>query len=85
MTFLTQKDIDALDTFGIQYPTWWWKLGYCDLTRDFDCAPQAHSPEMALSKQRGDVWDAGFSCDHTGSFADAIYDVMRQIEEAKKR
>jgi len=77
------EDFEALQDFTSSYPTWWWKIGYCTLTRDFDAAPQAHSPEMKLSEHAGDIWDNGFSCDSSGTIADAIYNVMDQIEKAK--
>lgn len=80
---LTKDDLEALTVFTNIYPTWWWKLGWCDVSRDFDCAPQASSPEIELIEHSGDCWDAGFSCDSTGSFADAIKNVMRQIMNAK--
>lgn len=77
-------DFEQLEIFISHYPTWWWKIGYCAVSRDFDAAPQAHSPEMKLSKHVGDVWDTGFSCDHPGTIADAIMNVMAQIDEARK-
>ena len=80
---ITQKDLNALNKFLAKYPTWWYKIGVCDYSRDFDCAPQAHSPEAKYIKV-GNIWDNGFSCDHKGSIADAIYDVMEQIEEEVK-
>lgn len=77
---LDDEDLEALEAFREEYPTWWYKIGYCALSRDFDCGPQAHSPEMKLSKHVGDIWDTGFSCDSTGSFADAIREVMAEIK-----
>jgi len=75
-------DLPALQKFKEKYPTWWFRIGWCDLTRDFSCAPQSHSPEIDYIKYAGDVWDSGFHCDHEGSLSDAIYDVMDQIEAA---
>ncbi len=71
----------ALAEFVSKYPTWWYTIGICDLTRDFTCAPQSHSPE-AKYIQSGNEFDGGFSCDHYGTIDDAIYDVMAQIDEA---
>lgn len=81
---LTIADLAALNEFLTLYPTWWWKIGVCDLTRDFDCAPQGHSPEVHLIRA-GNVWDDGFHCDHTGTVADAIHHVMAEIEQARFR
>jgi hypothetical protein len=57
-----------------------------DLTRDFTCGAQSHSPEMPkieeLFKRGKDYQD--FSCYHEGSLSDAIHDVMQQIEKALK-
>lgn len=82
---LGEDDIKAIAEFKKLYPTWWYKIGWCDISRDFDCAPQGHSPEIVNIKKSGDCWDAGFSCDHRGTLADAIYDVMEQIEAAKRQ
>ncbi len=76
---ITTADFEAISRFQEAYPTWWFRVGVCDLTRDFTCAPQAISPEAAKIKI-GNIWDEGFSCDHRGSIADAIEDVMGQIE-----
>lgn len=78
---MTKEDIAILELFIKQYPTWWWKIGWCDVTRDFDCAPQGHSPEIKYIESG--IWpDDCFSCDHTGSIADAILNVMTQISIA---
>ena len=78
---LSANDMSALATFKAHYPTWWWKLGWCDLTRDFDCAPQARSPEFEYIK--GGAWpDDVFTADSRGTFADAIKQVMADIDEA---
>lgn len=82
---LREADIEALAKFKKRYPTWWYKIGWCDVSRDFDCAPQGHSPEIVNIKKSGDCWDAGFSCDHRGTLADAINDVMEQIQAAKQQ
>lgn len=80
---LSTADLNALNLFLSLYPTWWWKIGVCDLTRDFDCAPQAHSPEMKFKGATvGSVWDSGFHCDHTGTVADAIKHVIAEIGNA---
>lgn len=77
---IKESDVKALEEFCSKYPTWWYKIGVCDLTRDFDCAPQGNSPEIKYIESG--LWvDDCFSCDHHGSIADAIYDVMGQIEE----
>lgn len=80
---LGEADLKALSKFKALYPTWWYKIGWCDVSRDFDCAPQGHSPEIKYIKKPGDCWDAGFSCDHKGTLADAIHHVIDQIENAK--
>lgn len=80
---ITKEDMDALNKFISLYPTWWYKIGWCDLTRDFDCAPQGHSPEFQFI-ENGFWPDDCFSCDSTGSLADAIEQVMCDIEKAKK-
>lgn len=84
---LTDDDLLALSVFKSKYPTWWWKLGWCNITRDFDCAPQSDSPEIGYIKSG--VWpDDVFSADSRGTFADAINEVMadiqREIEKANK-
>lgn len=80
---ITKNDLKALDLFLTKYPTWWYTIGVCDLTRDFTCGAQSHSPEMpAVEKhfvEGSDYQD--FRCDHEGSIADAILDVMQQIED----
>jgi hypothetical protein len=78
---LSTADLSALAEFKAAYPTWWWKLGWCDVSRDFDCAPQGHSPEIALIAHdpREDPFNCGFSIDHRGSFADAIHALMGEI------
>jgi len=82
MTYmLTIDDNVALDKFCKSFPNWWYKIGVCDLTRDFDCAPQWYAKEFKYV-EINNQWDNGFSCDHTGSVADAVYDVMEQIKEA---
>lgn len=80
---MTQDDLIALHKFTEKYPTWWYKIGVCDLTRDFDCAPQGHSPEFEFIKDG--CWpDDCFQCDHTGTVADAINQVMEGIDYAVK-
>ena len=76
---IKEKDIKALNEFCNKYPTWWYKIGVCSLTRDFDCAPQGNSPEFEYIKKG--IWeDDCFSCDSHGSVADAINNVMKQIK-----
>jgi len=79
---ITLDDLAALQCFRRKYPSWWYKIGVCDVSWDFDCAPQAHSYEMKLSKNPGDIWDAGFSYDSKISLHDAIGIVMKNIEVA---
>jgi len=81
---LTPTDIRMLDRFIDAYPNWWYKIGVCDLTRDFDCAPQGDAKE-AKWIEPGNIWDDRFSCDHEGTVADAIADVMAQISDATER
>jgi hypothetical protein len=77
---MTPNDLKALEEFRTKYPTWWWKIGWCDISRDFDCAPQSHSPESIYIKT-GNNFDRGFCIDSYGTIADAIYEVMRNIEK----
>lgn len=78
---ITDKDIVAIKTFEERYPNWWYKIGVCDLTRDFDCAPLTASPQHKYIIDG--VWnDDCFMCDHHGSIADAVYSVMDSIEKA---
>ena len=78
---ITLADINALYLFQIAYPTWWFTVGVCDLTRDFSCAPQETSPEIKYA-QIGNQWDQGFHVDHRGSISDAVLNVMKQIKDA---
>lgn len=78
---MTEDDLKALENFKAHYPTWWWKIGWCDVSRDFDAAPQGHSPEIKYIES-GQWLDDAFMCDHPGTIADAIYDVMVQIRAA---
>lgn len=76
---LTNRDIEALKKFTSKYPTWWYKIGVCNISYDFDCAPQESSPEIEYILNG--IWqDNAFSCDHPDSVADAIEFVMRDIE-----
>lgn len=84
LAYFSERDLKALAEFKAKYPTWWWKIGYCGLTRDFDAAPQSHSPEITYIES-GQWPDDAFSCDHEGSIADAIYDVMAQIDKLLER
>jgi hypothetical protein len=75
------ESLKALSDFVQKYPTWWWKIGFCDRSRDFTAAPQSHSPEIIYATI-GNQFDGGFTCDHEGTIADAILQVMADIEEA---
>lgn len=81
---LHEYDIMMLEKFCDKYPTWWYKIGVCDLTRDFDCAPQEKNPEAKYIKH-GNIWDSGFSCDLQGSVSNAISHVMMDIENELKK
>ncbi len=83
MNRLSSTDIAALNAFIDKYPTWWWRIGVCGISRDFTAAPQCYSPEVVYVKI-GNVWDSGFSRDSTGSVANAIYDVMNDIDEQRR-
>lgn len=76
---LDNTDLVVLNEFKRQYPQWWWRLGWCDLSRDFTCGPQDTAPEAKYIRF-GNAFDDGFSCDSRGSFADAIREVMKEIE-----
>ena len=79
---LSKEDLKALDEFINKYPTWWYTIGVCDISRDFTCAPQAHSPESKYTKLDQDCpFNSGFMCDHKGTLADAIHEVMKEINE----
>jgi hypothetical protein len=80
---MTEEDLKALAAFKEKYPSWWFTIGVCDLTRDFSTAPQERSPEAEFIVI-GNDFDCGFHCDHEGSIADAIRNVMDQIELATK-
>ncbi len=83
---LTKKDLIALKRFVDKYPSWWYTIGVCDVSRDFTTAPQGRSPEakyIRTQPERND-FDNGFMCDHEGTVADAIYQVMEDIETAIK-
>ena len=77
---LTLDDLAALHCFRRAYPSWWYKIGVCDLTWDFDCAPQAHSPEIKYVES-GEWPDEAFSYDSEVSLRDAIGVVMKQIKD----
>lgn len=77
---LTTDDYSALRHFRSQYPTWWYKIGVCDVSWDFDCAPQARSLEIKYIES-GQWPDRCFTCDSQISLAHAIYSVMGEIQE----
>lgn len=80
---ISLEDIAAISIFCKKYPTWWFKIGICHLTRDFDAAPEGHSPEIKYIESG--LWtDDCFTCDHRGTLEQSILDVMAQIEEALK-
>lgn len=81
---ITAADLDALQQFRNLHPTWWYTIGFCDMSRDFSCAPQARSPEEPLIEPNN-IWDNGFHCDHTGTLADAIFNVIEQINVARTK
>ena len=76
---LTLDDLEALECFLIKYPTWWYKIGVCDVSWDFDCAPQGHSPEIEYV-ENGTWEDNCFSYDSKESLLDAIEKVVDEIE-----
>lgn len=80
---ITEKDLAALNIFLEKYPSWWYTIGVCDLSRDFTCGPQARSPEIKYAVI-GNDFDDGFSSDSHGSIEDAIHTVMGLIEEATR-
>jgi|AKVG01.1.fsa_nt_gi hypothetical protein len=78
---LTLNDLAALQAFRKKYPTWWYKIGVCDLSWDFDCAPQGHSPEIKYIESG--IWeDDAFMYDSYISLEDAIYNIIYMIEMA---
>lgn len=80
---LNIDDFQALQEFREKFPSWWYKIGVCDVSFDFDCAPQARSPEIKFIETM--QWsDECFSCDSPESLKDAIYSVMGEIEKAIK-
>lgn len=78
---ITEDDLKTLNEFIKIYPTWWYKIGVCDISRDFTAAPQSHSPEAKFICL-GNDFDHGFSSDHSGSISDAIKSVIKLIERA---
>lgn len=79
---INENDLVALKVFTDLYPTWWYKIGMCSVSRDFDAAPQGDSPEIYFIEEN--IWgDNAFTCDHKGTLADAIHDVLEQISQAK--
>jgi len=42
---MTEDDIKPLKAFTDKYPDWWYKIGVCSLSRDFDCAPERNAKE----------------------------------------
>jgi len=76
-------DLAAIQCFRRKYPTWWYKIGVCDVSWDFDCAPQVCSPEI-IHIINGDWKDECFSYDSSMSLHDAIGRVMKEIEDKLK-
>lgn len=78
---LTEKDIEALKLFTEKYPSWWYTIGVCDISRDFTAGPQSRSPEIKYA-HIGNDFDVGFMVDSCGSVADAIKETIDAIEKA---
>lgn len=75
----TDKDMESLYFFMREFPTWWFRIGWCDVSFDFTCAPQSRSPEAKYIKL-GNIFDYGFSHDSKESLSDAILTVMSDID-----
>ena len=78
---LSKQDLKALNKFIKLYPTWWYTIGVCDISRDFTAAPQGHSPE-AKYITHDNKFNVGFMCDSSGTVADAIEQVLEDISYA---
>jgi hypothetical protein len=75
----TDKDMESLALFRARFPSWWFRIGWCDVSFDFTCAPQSRSPEAKYIKI-GNMFDDGFSHDSMESLTDAILTVMSDID-----
>lgn len=75
----TDKDMESIALFRRRYPTWWFRIGWCDVSFDFTCAPQSHSPE-AIYIVNGNIFDYGFSFDSKESLSNAILECMGDID-----
>lgn len=75
---ITQRDLNALKLFTSLYPDWWYRIGVCDVSRDFTAAPLGHSVD-AKHIEFDNEFDNGFDCMHEGDVADAISSVMVDI------
>jgi hypothetical protein len=71
----------AIAEFEAALPGWWFSICVCSRSRDASCGPDMAGPDYLLLKQP--QFDEGFHCDHQGSLADALRDVMQQALEAK--
>lgn len=71
----------AIAEFEAVLPGWWWRVCTCNLTRDASCGPDFR--DERCSSEDIENFDEGFHCDHKGTLADALRDVMRQALEAK--
>lgn len=79
-TDLTELSI-AIAEFETALPGWWWMVGTCNLTRDASCGPDFR--DARCSAEDVERFDKGFHCDHKGSLADALRDVMYQAQAAR--
>ena len=79
---LSEDDLISLKIFTAFRPNWWYKIGVCDRTRDFDCAPQGNAKEIEYI-EKGLWTDDCFSCDHEGTISDAILQVMDDINKCE--
>lgn len=75
----------AIAEFKAKLPGWWYSICECQVSCDATCAPTSESPDIALIRQAGDNFDAGFDADlrQPSSLAEALRDVMQQALTAK--
>lgn len=76
-----QFDLEtAILEFKSALPGWWYSVCECQVSCDASCGPTVESPHIALIKEAGDQFDAGFHADlrQPSSLAQALRTVMRE-------
>jgi hypothetical protein len=72
---------EALQTFKMHFPDWWFTVGTCKLSRHASCGPDISGADAHLLEDKR--FQEGFHCDHDGTMAEALLDVMNQGLKAK--